>query len=83
LTDDPDERWRSIPGRVFTASGRMFPATLARHPEDSTGPAVWVESTFYGPHDLIENERIVGFSAADGSAHDLIGLFNTEARRTR
>jgi len=83
LSDEADERWRSIPGRVFTASGKTIPATLSRHPEDSMGPAVWVDSTFYGPHDLIENERIVGFSAADGLLHELIALFNAEARRTR
>ena len=83
MAEAPDDRWRSIHGRVFTASGSAFPATLSRHPEDSSGPAVWIDGVFYGPADLVEGDRIIGFSAADGSNSELVALFNAESRRTR
>jgi hypothetical protein len=79
----PKDEWRSISGSVFTASGRVYPGTLARHPEDSSGPAVWVEGVIYAPGDQIDGDRIIGFQASDGSDPQLVTLFNLEARRTR
>jgi hypothetical protein len=78
-----DERWRSIQGHVLTASGKTYAATLTRHPDESTGPAVWIDGTVYAPGELIGDDKIIGFSAHDGSPHELVALFNAEARRTR
>jgi hypothetical protein len=77
------DNWRSIRGRVFTRSGAVHEATLSRHPEDSSGPAVWVEGVIYAPGEEIDGDRIIGFKASDGSDHELAMLFNVEARRTR
>ena len=79
----PHEEWKSIAGHAFTASGRVHVATLARHPDESTGPAVWIDGAIYAPGDQIDGDRIIGFKASDGSEPELAALFNLEARRTR
>jgi hypothetical protein len=81
----PESRsdWRSIHGRVFTASGKVYPAMLSRHPDDSSGTAVWIDDVAYRPGDQFDGDRIIGFSTFDGSGHELVALFNAEARRRR
>jgi len=82
MSSDPDERWRSIHGRVLTASGN------ARGDSDPTsrrvdGAGGLDRRRGLRARDLIDGDKIIGFSSHDGSPHELVALFNAEARRSR
>ena len=78
-----NDGWKSIHGRAFTSSGRVFPATLARHSDETQGLAAWIEGIPYGPGDLIEGDRVIGFHALDGTPDETVAMFNLQARKER